>query len=107
VYLPHEQNIIFGDLREPNILYDVSKSCTFVTDFDWPAADGVSRYPSTLNLTDQRPEVVPYGIMHRAHDLWQLERLEDLFQRGAYLADPPSNPILLSFTEATPVLILC
>lgn len=87
MYLLHKQNIIFGDLQEPNILYDVSKSCTFVADFDWPGTDGVSRYPATLNPTNQWPEVVPYDIVHRAHDLWQLTRLEDLFQCGAYLDD--------------------
>ena len=84
VHLLHQQNIVFGDLRDPNILYDASKSCTLVVDFDWPGEDGVSRYPATLNPTNQWPEeVLPYGIMHKAHDLWQLKRLEDLCQRDA------------------------
>lgn len=41
------------------------------------------RYPAALNPTNQWPEeAFPYGIMHKAHDLWQLKRLEDLCQRN-------------------------
>jgi hypothetical protein len=77
--LLHKQNIVFGDLRDPNILYDASKGHTWIVDFDWPGVDGVSRYPATLNSTNQwQEEVSPYGIMRKAHDLWQLERLENL-----------------------------
>jgi hypothetical protein len=55
----------------------------FSLTFDWPGEDGVSRYPPTLNITNQWPEeVVPYGIVHKAHDLWQLKRIE-VCQRGA------------------------
>ena len=35
VHLLHQQNIVFGDLRDPNILYDASKNCTVIVDFDW------------------------------------------------------------------------
>ena len=82
--LLHKQNIVFGDLRDPNILYDASKGCTWIVDFDWPGVDGVSRYPVTLNSTNQwHEDVSPYGLMHKAHDLWQLERLENFCQCGA------------------------
>lgn len=51
-----------------------------IIDFDWPGVDGVSRYPATLNCTNNcAEEVLPYGIMHKAHDLWQLERLRIFF----------------------------
>ncbi len=83
VHLIHEQNIVLGDLRDPNILYIASKSCAVVVDFDWPGVDGVDRYPATLNPTNEwQEDVSPYGIMRKAHDLWQLERLEDICQRG-------------------------
>ena len=61
----------FGDLWEPYILYDASKSGAVLVDFDWPGEDGVSRYPPTLNLSNQWPEVVPYGSIWypKAHDL--------------------------------------
>lgn len=81
VHLLHEQNIIFGD---PNILYDASKSCAVVVDFDWPGIHEVDRYPATLNPNNSSPEdVVGYGLMLKTHDLWQLKRLEVLCQCSA------------------------
>ena len=82
----HQRNIVFGDC------YDASKGGAVLVDFDW-REDGVSRHPPTLNLTNQWPEeVVPSGIMHKPHDLWQLKRIEDVC---AQLADPPA--ILLPY----------
>ena len=76
VHLLHENNIVFGDLRDPNILYDASKDCVVLVDFDWAGKDGESRYPATLNLSNAwAEEVLPYGIMCKAHDVWQLNRL--------------------------------
>ncbi|KAF8956121.1 hypothetical protein BDZ97DRAFT_1672053 [Flammula alnicola] len=84
VCLLHEQNIVFGDLRAPNILYEVSKSCAVIVDFDWPGMHQVDRYPATLNPANNWPEdVVPYGLMLKSHDLWQLERLEGLCKPDA------------------------
>jgi serine/threonine protein kinase len=82
VRLLHEEDIVFGDLRDPNILYDASKGHAFLVDFDWPGKDGESRYPATLNPgidgKTWAEEVSPYGIMHKAHDFWQLDRLKSL-----------------------------
>jgi len=84
VHLLHEQNIVFGDLRDPNILYDASSGCTFVVDFDWPGIHEVDRYPATLNPNNSWPEdVMAYGLMLKAHDLWQLKRLDILCQPSA------------------------
>ncbi|KDR71642.1 hypothetical protein GALMADRAFT_254023 [Galerina marginata CBS 339.88] len=84
VSLLHEQNIVFGDLREPNILYNASESCVDIVDFDWSGVHNVDRYPATLNPTHKWPEdIVPYGLMLKAHDLWQLERLEGLCKPDA------------------------
>ncbi len=99
MHLIHEQNIVLGDLRDPNILYIASKTCAVVVDFDWPGVDGVDIYPATLNPTNEwQEDVSPYGIMRKAHDVWQLERLEDLCQRGAELVNPPSD-LTLYYTE--------
>ena len=77
--LLHENDIVFGDLRDPNILYDASKARVVLVDFDWPGKDGESRYPATLNPSNAWAEdVSPYSIMHKAHDLWQLKRLSAL-----------------------------
>ncbi len=82
VRLLHEKDIVFGDLRDPNILYVAPEGHVFLVDFDWPGKDGESRYPATLNLGSDgktwAEEVSPYSIMHKAHDLWQLGRLKSL-----------------------------
>src|SRR5882757_5536789 len=81
--LLHALDIIFADLRDPNILYVASKGegegCVMLVDFDWPAKDGEGRYPATLNPNNAWPdEITPYGIMRKSHDLWQLARLKAL-----------------------------
>ena len=77
--LLHNKDIVFGDLRDPNILYVDSDDSVVLIDFDWAGTDGVSRYPATLNPANAWAEdVFPYGIMRKAHDIWQLKRLADL-----------------------------
>ncbi|KAF8962089.1 hypothetical protein BDZ97DRAFT_1156495 [Flammula alnicola] len=79
VRLLHEHDIVFGDLHDPNILYVESEGRVVLVDFDWAGKDGESRYPATLNPDNGwAEEVSPYSIMHKAHDLWQLERLTAL-----------------------------
>jgi hypothetical protein len=76
VRLLHENNIVFGDLWDPNILYVVYRDRVVLVDFDWPRKDGESRYPAMLNSSNVwAEEVSPYSIMHKAHDLWQLDWL--------------------------------
>ena len=63
VHLLYEQNIVFYDLRDPNFLYDASKSCAVVVNFNWPGIHEVDRYPAMLNPTNNWPEdVLPYGL---------------------------------------------
>ena len=58
------------------VLYVASKGCVVLVDFDWAGKDGESRYPAMLNPSNMwAEEVSPYGIMHKAHDLWQLDQL--------------------------------
>ena len=79
VRLLHNENIVFGDLQDPNVLYVDSDDSVVLIDFDWAGTDGVSRYPATLNPANAWVEdVFPYGIMCKAHDIWQLKRLADL-----------------------------
>ena len=50
-----------------------------LVDFDWLRKDGESRYPATLNPSSEwAEEVSPYGIMRKAHDIWQLDPLTAL-----------------------------
>ena len=82
VGLLHNEDIVFGDLRSNNILYVASDDHVFLVDFDWACMNGECRYPVTLNPgEDSRlwPEdVLPYGIMRKEHDLWQLNHLKKL-----------------------------
>jgi hypothetical protein len=84
VRLLHGNDIVFGDLRDPNIIYDTSEGRVVLVDFDWPGKDGESRYPATLNPSNAwEEEVSPYSIMRKAHDLWQLDRLIALCNSNA------------------------
>ncbi|KAJ2935845.1 hypothetical protein H1R20_g1250, partial [Candolleomyces eurysporus] len=79
----HENNIVFGDLRENNVVYGSSegleKGHVFLVDFDWAGADGIDRYPASLNeANDWEDSVSPYAIMRKLHDMWQLDRLKNL-----------------------------
>lgn len=76
----HTNGIVFGDLRDNNILYtQVDGSAggkVFLVDFDWANKDGEGRYPATLNQGSLwEPSVGAYGIMRKAHDIWQVDRL--------------------------------
>ena len=72
----HANDFVFGDLRDPNILYLPSKARVMLVDFDWCGKDGEDRYPATLNPNNAWSEdVSPYSIMRKAHDTWQLDRL--------------------------------
>jgi RIO-like serine/threonine protein kinase len=79
VHILHAENIVFGDLRDPNILYLTSKARAMLVDFDWCGKDGEARYPATLNPSIAWAEdVSPYSVMLKAHDTWQLDRLTAL-----------------------------
>jgi hypothetical protein len=78
VSLLHANNIVFGDLRDPNIVYADNDHVVLV-DFDWPGTDGESKYPASLNDDNEwARDVRAHGIMLKAHDLWQLQRLRKL-----------------------------
>jgi hypothetical protein len=77
VGLLHGNNIVVGDLRDPNILYVASKGddegCVVLVDLDWPAKNEEGRYPATINLIG----VKIFGHMGY-DDLRQLDRLKAL-----------------------------
>ena len=75
----HANGIVFGDLRDANILCLTSKACAMLIDFDWCGKDGEDRYTVMLNPSNAWPEDdLPYSIMHKAHDAWQLNQLAAL-----------------------------
>ncbi|PCH39877.1 hypothetical protein WOLCODRAFT_136536 [Wolfiporia cocos MD-104 SS10] len=79
----HAADLVFGDLRMPNIMCvrgggDGSKTSGMLLDYDWAGIDGKDRYPSTLNhqLEDEWARGMErYGVMRKEHDREMLEML--------------------------------
>ena len=81
--LLHKEGLVFGDLREGNMLYlPEGEGRVLLVDFDGVGEDGKGRYSATLN-----PEadlgVVRWQIMERVHDRENLERLMGRLSRRA------------------------
>lgn len=78
IELLHSRNLVFGDLREPNIL--VQDGSVKLIDFDWCGTAGEARYPPSLNLDPAlgwHKEVKPDAVIMKEHDLYMLEVLRD------------------------------
>ena len=77
VALLHSNNLVFGDLRPPNIL--IRDGRVMIIDFDWCGEAGNACYPEELN-PDRKlgwpPGVQPGSIMQKEHDLFMLEKLK-------------------------------
>lgn len=73
----HSADLVFGDLRLPNILITTKKEKAMIIDFDWCKKAGEGRYPVTLNQEgiDWPEGVHPYSIMEKQHDLDMLDQL--------------------------------
>ena len=52
----HEGGLVFGDLREPNVLF--SENRAFFIDFDWAGKAGEARYPHGLSAHVDWPDEV-------------------------------------------------
>jgi serine/threonine protein kinase len=65
----HANDLVFGDLRSPNILVTAQHQVQLV-DFDWCGKVGEEKYPADINLVDIKwPEgVVPGGPLQFEHD---------------------------------------
>ena len=79
----HEKNLVFGDLRQQNIMCVPTESGdgmrAKLVDFDWAGTDGKARYPTTMNakLKDWAPGMGRYKIMQKSHDLAMLQKLRE------------------------------
>ncbi|KAJ7644066.1 hypothetical protein FB45DRAFT_823953 [Roridomyces roridus] len=71
----HTQNLVFGDLRRPNILVD--NGLVSLIDFDWSGQAGKAHYPVTINLSGEEwaEGVVRGGEIKKEHDLEMLQKL--------------------------------
>ncbi|KDQ29603.1 hypothetical protein PLEOSDRAFT_1112361 [Pleurotus ostreatus PC15] len=70
----HDNGLVFGDLRTPNIMY-VNSSFKLI-DFDWAGKEGEARYPPFLSTGIPWPlGTQPYALITREHDMEWLRRL--------------------------------
>lgn len=85
VRLLHAEDLVFGDLRVPNIL-ETTEGILLI-DFDWCGKAGVARYPCDINKTNivWHADVRRGGIMQKVHDEFLLDLL--ITQYYVYVAD--------------------
>ncbi len=85
VALLHSKNLIFCDLRTPNIMVVPGGSGSdarrrgMLIDFDWVEVHGIGRYPASLDdgLDDwEFSGVQRYGTVDKAHDLVMLNKFK-------------------------------
>lgn len=77
----HDDGLVFGDLRAPNILVveqDDGEPHGMLVDFDWCSQENVGRYPAGLNQNrwiQWAEGVEKGGLMQKRHDLEMFEKL--------------------------------
>ncbi|KAG6914878.1 hypothetical protein DXG01_014771 [Tephrocybe rancida] len=77
IQLLHMQDLVFGDLRPPNIL--TTNGRAMIVDFDWCGKAGEARYPPSLNSDKALgwpAGVAPDSVMEKEHDLFMLAKLK-------------------------------
>jgi len=82
--LLHGRDLVFGDLREQNLLYlgDPKGGRILLVDFDVVGRDGKARYSACLNLAARYCDGVDRGlIMEKEHDRENLKALLRRLQR--------------------------
>jgi len=79
--LLHGQNLVFGDLRESNVLYLLDEGRVLLVDFDGVGRDGEDRYSACLNH-EVGLGVARLQIMEKPHDKENLEKLVDRLSGG-------------------------
>ncbi|KAI8975930.1 hypothetical protein BD414DRAFT_423507 [Trametes punicea] len=85
ITLLHSHNLVFGDLRTPNIMVVPGGSGPddgprgMLVDLDWVGAHGGDRYPASLDesLPDWTIGIQRHGIMDKAHDTAMLVRFKE------------------------------
>jgi len=86
VTLLHNEQYVFADLRNPNILIYTTNGAqhSMLIDFDWCGVDGRDTYPLSLSRKIPWPNgVQPGGLLSKAHDLTWL----DVLRRGLKLTN--------------------
>ncbi|KAI0291519.1 hypothetical protein B0F90DRAFT_1956242 [Multifurca ochricompacta] len=76
----HDANLVFGDMRRPNILVKEEKdrSRALLIDFEWVGEADQARYPPLLNDSGEiewAEGVRPHELMRKQHDLDMIDLL--------------------------------
>ena len=80
--LLHEEGLVFGDLREGNVLYlPEGEGRVLLVDFDGVGQDGKDRYSATLS-PDAKLGVVRWQVMEKVHDRENLKRMMGRLSSG-------------------------
>ncbi|KAJ2994153.1 hypothetical protein NUW54_g7601 [Trametes sanguinea] len=77
IALLHEHNLVFGDLREPNVLL-VKGGGLMLVDFDWCGQEGAAKYPGDMNDDGSIPwaqDAEAGQLIKKEHDLHMLTML--------------------------------
>jgi hypothetical protein len=72
----HEANIVYGDLRHPNLM--IYNERVLFIDYDWCSEHNKGKYPISLNRRPNinwHPDVEPGGLMMTDHDIYMLDQL--------------------------------
>ncbi|KAJ3813121.1 hypothetical protein F5876DRAFT_74195 [Lentinula aff. lateritia] len=89
IKLLHDNDLVFGDLREPNIIISKPTECVCVVDFEWcgPCKDikegenvvqRRTRYPTNIALSAEynwAPGVEADGVIAKEHDNYRLRMM--------------------------------
>ena len=79
VDLLHAEDLVFGDLRIGNMIYDSKCGQLRLVDFDLAGTHGMTRYPPTLNRADIWPlSMTRGGLLLKQQDLEWLVILKNL-----------------------------
>ena len=78
----HDNDLVFGDLRPPNIICVLTESGekrAKLVNFDWAWVHGWDRYPATMNAPSDEwaPGMGPNEVMMKKHDLAMFRKLPD------------------------------
>ena len=77
VDLLHKQDIVFADLRRPNILVTKKPYRAKLVDFEWCGRHGVDQYPLSMSHNIPWPDgAAPGTTVMRAHDQHWLAQLK-------------------------------
>ena len=72
--LLHNDGLVFGDLRESNILYSSEGNRVYLVDFDWAGRNGVDRYSACAN-SEAGVGIKNWEILVKEYDLANLKRI--------------------------------